>query len=78
MFSLCTYMYMYMYICAVLIRTHDLCQTLPLTCVSLYVPTSCMRPAIHENLRKKVQAVSVQYDQDKKMLIVLVSSGRRV
>ena len=48
----------------------------PLTCVSLYVPTSCMRPAIHENLRKKVQAVSVQYDQDKKILIVLVSSGR--
>ena len=35
-----------------------------------------MRPAIHENLRKKVQAVSMQYDQDKKMLIVLVSSGR--
>ena len=33
-----------------------------------------MRPAIHENLRKKVQAVSVQYDQDKKILIVLVSS----
>lgn len=36
---------------------------------------SCSRADVHENFRKRVEAVCVQYNQDKKMLTVLVGYG---
>ena len=66
-----------MYCGTPLIRSEDTPINL-ITCTMLYLCvyfTSCSRADVHENFRKRVEAICVQYDQDKNMLTVLVGYG---
>ena len=56
-------------------RNYSTCRFYPIIPPSLqFIPCSCQRAKIHENFRAKIRAILVQYIEDQRQLVVLVST----